>query len=431
MSNRLQVGIDFSCKRADLALLSPDGEPIVMHRAFVNSGPGYTMAKELLLETLKAHSFDGLDVAGEATSYYWLPYFLKLAADPDLAPYDRKLFLLNPRWVHWYKKSYPPDHKNDLKDPFYIGDRMRTMHSTVHWEPDLDALRLRFYTRLRFHLAQDLTREKNRLLAHLFLKASAYAQDAPFADTFGYTSCKVLSQYDQWDDLADLPLDDLADFLHELSGHHLPDPHKNAAKLQDAMHGSFALPQDVQEPLQRILDLGMAHLRFLQEQIAQVDQWITAESQKHPAVHCLDTIPGFGPVFSSGIVAEIGNIDRFLDPPKWDRRRGRYRDRNLRDAEDAVAKIAGLWWPQADSGNFVAEDLHLSKAGNRYLRYYLIQAADGLRKRVPEYREFYDRKYREALKHKHWRAAVLTGRKSVALIVGLLHRNEDWRLQEV
>ena len=174
----------------------------------------------------------------------------------------------------------------------------------------------------------------------------------------------------------------------------------------------------------------MAHLRFLQEQIAQVDQAITCESEKHPGVHCLDTIPGFGPVFSSGIVAEIGNIDRFLAPPKWNPRRSCYRDRNLRDAEDAVAKIAGLWWPCADSGDFVAEDRHLSKAGNAYLRYYIIQAANGLRQRVPEYREFYTRKHREALKFKHWRASVLTARKSVALIVGLLHRNEAWRSQE-
>jgi hypothetical protein len=42
----------------------------------------------------------------------------------------------------------------------------------------------------------------------------------------------------------------------------------------------------------------------------------------------------------------------------------------LRDAEDAVAKTAGLWWPRSSSGEFEAEDRHMAKTGNRYLRYY-------------------------------------------------------------
>ena len=39
--NRLQVGIDFSQKRADFCLLFPDGQPLVAHQAFPNSLPGY------------------------------------------------------------------------------------------------------------------------------------------------------------------------------------------------------------------------------------------------------------------------------------------------------------------------------------------------------------------------------------------------------
>ena len=53
-----------------------------------------------------------------------------------------------------------------------------------------------------------------------------------------------------------------------------------------------------------------------------------------------------------------------------------------------------------------------------------------LRKHIPEYRDFYARKYAEATKHKHKRALVLTARKSVGLIVGLLHRNEPYRSKE-
>jgi transposase len=152
--------------------------------------------------------------------------------------------------------------------------------------------------------------------------------------------------------------------------------------------------------------------------------------QAQPTIQKLATIPGIGPVFSSGIGAEIGNLQRFLQAPKWDKRRKRYRQRNLRDAEDAVAKIAGLWWPRADSGDFEAQDRHMAKSGNHYLRYYLIQAANCMRKVIPEYTHFYDRKYHQAAKHHHKRALVLTARKGVGLFVGLLHRNEAYRSKE-
>ena len=135
-------------------------------------------------------------------------------------------------------------------------------------------------------------------------------------------------------------------------------------------------------------------------------------------------------LLGAAIAAEIGSIQRFLQGSKWDKQRKRFRPRNLRDAEDAVAKIAGLWWPRADSGDFVAQDRRLAKSGNRYLRYYFIQAANLLRRFEPEYADFYARKYREAAKHRHKRALVLTARKSVGLIVGLLHRDEPYRSKE-
>ncbi len=50
--NRLQVGIDFSQKRADFCLLFPDGQPLVAHQAFSNSLPGYQKARQLLLDSL-------------------------------------------------------------------------------------------------------------------------------------------------------------------------------------------------------------------------------------------------------------------------------------------------------------------------------------------------------------------------------------------
>ncbi len=75
-------------------------------------------------------------------------------------------------------------------------------------------------------------------------------------------------------------------------------------------------------------------------------------------------------------------------------------------------------------GDFISEDNQISKAGNPYLRYYLGEAANSVRKHIPEYADYYARKYAEVTKHQHKRALALTSRKFVRLVFGLLAKNQ-------
>ena len=43
MPHRLQVGIDFGQKRADLSLLFANGQPLEPHLSFANSSSGYSL----------------------------------------------------------------------------------------------------------------------------------------------------------------------------------------------------------------------------------------------------------------------------------------------------------------------------------------------------------------------------------------------------
>src|SRR5699024_11638611 len=79
-------------------------------------------------------------------------------------------------------------------------------------------------------------------------------------------------------------------------------------------------------------------------------------------------------VFAAGIIAEIGQIERFEDETK-------------------IAKYAGLYWRKHQSGRFTAEDTSLTRNGNQYLRYYLVEAANSVRRHVPEYKDYYAKKY--------------------------------------
>ena len=223
---------------------------------------------------------------------------------------------------------------------------------------------------------------------------------------------------------------ELAEHLDQISGHRLADPLENAHKLQQVATERFLIDDDLAFALQRVLNLVLQHIQFIAAQIKQVEQWIAQEAQSLPEIQYLRGPSGIGPVLASGIAAEIGDLKRFFQGQKWDAKRKRYRPKDLRDVDAAIAKLAGLWWPRSSSGNFEAEDRKLAKSGNRYLRYYLIEAADQLRRWEPAYVSYYHKKFTEVNKFRHKRALVLTARKSIRLFVGLLHRKELFRSKE-
>jgi transposase len=426
----LHIGIDFSRKRADVGLFGPQGQKIVDHRAFANSRSGYEQFQQLVLENVTAYGFEEILVSGEATSTYWMPFFMQLAADPILQDHNLHQYLLNPRWVKWYKKSFPPDHKTDESDPYYIADWTRTRRPTHEWQADISWLRLRFYTRLRFHLVQDLSRSKNFYQAYLFVLNSAYTQYQPFSDVFGVISSQILDQQDDLDWVTEVDPAEVVDFLEQIGGRRLSDPLESAQKLQQVAAERLPIDEGLADVLQEVLNLIMQHIRSTAQLLKQVEERIALEAKSHPEIQILQSIPGIGPVFASGIAAEIGSLERFFQGEKWDRRSKRYRVKDLRDVDAAVAKLAGLWWPRSASGDFEAEDRRLAKSGNRYLRYYLVKAADSLRQRIPAYAAYYAKKYVEVPKHQHKRALVLIARKSIRLYVGLLHRKEPYRSKE-
>ena len=72
----------------------------------------------------------------------------------------------------------------------------------------------------------------------------------------------------------------------------------------------------------------------------------------------------------------------------------------------------------------------MSMRGNRYLRYYLVEAANCVRTHCPEYARYYAAKYAETPRHAHKRALVLTARKLVRLIDVLLREGRIYREPE-
>lgn len=428
---RLVVGIDFAKNHASLGLLRGDGQILEQERSVANSLSGFQQAKHLLLETLQNQHLESLDLAGEATSYYWLPMFAQLAQDPDLAPYHPALFLLNARWVKWFKLGKSPNHKDDQVDPLEIADYVLVHRPRTAWQFEPRWLALRFYTRLRFHLVKSLTREKNLLDVYLFLLHATYSRRRPFSKSLAKTSQNLLTQPELLAKLAQLPLEAASDMLLELSGNRLPEPLDNARRLQQVLSESFPLHEDLGQPLQEGLEMLIETINHLGAQIKAVEARIERLVQDgFPEVAWLDSIPGIGLVLASGLASEIGNLERFSQQERWDKRRKCYRLRKAGELTDAIGKYAGLWWPKNASGQFEAEERRLSREGNAYLRYYIIEAGDCMRRVIPSFATYYQKKHDQAYKHKHKRASVLTGRKALDLIVALLRHRKAYQAKE-
>jgi transposase len=110
-------------------------------------------------------------------------------------------------------------------------------------------------------------------------------------------------------------------------------------------------------------------LRLLDEQIRQVDQELVRRWGQDSRVHHLRSIPGIGVFIAMLLVLELGDIHRF-------------------PSAKHVASYAGLVPRVSDSGERVRRG-HISKEGNRLLRWALVLAATQAARRPGPLRAWY------------------------------------------
>jgi transposase len=425
------LSIDVSLDQLDVALRTNDSGWQWPHRAYSNNQPGFEKLKAKLLAELGQQPAGQLTVVAESTGPYWWPAFYQLAHDADLASYQLQLAVLNPQHVKRFRKALPEQDKSDLLDPQLI-DRYYQAFGVKHFYQFNDRyLPLRFLTRAYARIIHCLAAEKAYLRSLLFIYASDYQRLEPFSDLFGATSLHILDEFDDIQSLADMPLDELTDQLRLFSGNTLSGPHHKAQKLQQLASQSFPLPQPLAASLHAIVQLSIAHIRFLSDNQKTMRRLIEQQLQQLPEANLALQQPGLGPILVAGCLSEIQDTTRFITGDKFDRKLKRQRPRTYRDGQAAVAKLAGLWWPQRDSGRFQADERHLAQERNPYLRFWLVQAAYTLQRYDPDYTAFYWRKFYEVRAHQHKRALILTARKAVRLIFALLHKGQRACLKEV
>ena len=400
--NPLYVGIDVSSKSNVAYLMKPDGSK---HSNFSvpNSRDGSRQLVKRILSAITSESLTDLVIGLEATSVYGDNLVCFLREDGSLAPYNKKIHVLNPKQVNKFKLSYNDLPKNDYVDSFVIADCLR--FGRINKEVYLDDYRytaLKNLTRARFFAVQNLTREKQRFMNQLFKKYSTMTQEKVFSDTFSTTALAVYESFESAEALANMDLHQLTEFIIEKGKNRFPDPDSVAKAIQKAARSSYRLPKTVNDSVNQVLSISISSMRAMESQIKAFDKAIAEQMALIP--NTLTSVKGIGPVYSAGIIAEIGDINRF-------------------STQASLAKYAGLVWSQHQSGDFEAQNTRMIHSGNRYLKYYLCEAALSLVRCDAEYRSFYHRKYKEVNKYQHKRALAFTARKLVRLVFRLLKDN--------
>ena len=398
--NPLFVGIDVSSRNNVAYLMNPDGSK---HSSFSvqNNLGGAKLLSERIVSALSSMQLEHVVIGLEATSIYGDSLVYALREDGRLGRFQRKIHVLNPKQVKKFKEAYPDLPKNDFVDAFVIADHLR--FGRIAREVYMDDYRyqaLRTLTRARFDVIQNLTREKQRFANYLFLKCSGMAQDKDIQNTSA-TTIALMERFETVDDLANANLDELTAFLEE-KGRNFADPATKAKAIKVAARNSYRLPSTVNNSVNQAMSVSIASMRALEKQVKILDKAIEQQFEIIP--NPLTSIPGIGKVYSAGIIAEIGDIHRF-------------------GSQASIAKFAGLVWTQHQSGDFEAEHSQMIKTGNRYLRYYLLEAANSVRRCDFEFRRYYDLKFKEVNRFQHKRALALTARKLVRLVFRLLKDN--------
>jgi transposase len=375
-----------------------------------NNNPGATVLADKLALCLADGKFKRVIIAMESTSVYSTHIACFLSVNASLLPFMPEVYCLNPKTTANYKKSFIDIGKNDPVDAFAIADFARVGRiDSKPWRGS-QFLALQRLTRHRLHLAESIAREKTYMLNNIFLKFSEFAlnkENHPFSNTFGATAEAVLKEFLSTDDIISLPVEDLVSFINDKGHNRFVDPQRTAELLRQAAKNSYRLDKCLYEPLTISIASSFNCISAFEKEIKIIDKAIiNAIKGFNPNEYqCLTSIPGIGFVYAAGIIAEMGTIVNF-------------------DSEASIAKYAGLYWNRPKSGDFEADVTRMSKAGNSYLRYYLIQAANSVKNHIPEYAAFYNKKFSEATTHHHTRAIALSARKLIRLIFGLLGKNQ-------
>ena len=415
MPNCLFIGVDIGSKGNQFCVMNFD-QHVFFNLKFPNNPEGNDIVINKIKDIEDKFFFEKVIITMESTGLYSFHPACYLSSNEYLNNFHTEVYQINACDFDKYKNSFHDLEKEDGIDAYILADYARVGRTKSLFPfRGSQYIALQRLTRQRYHICKELIREKSYVLTNLYLSFSGFItlnkNELPFSDMFGTTSSAFFEEFVSPDQIAESSVEELIDFISVKGKNHTKNPESKASALQKAIRSSYRLEQTAYEPINIAIASSLNTIKFYQEQLKNIDKAIlkTVLGLDSNVYNILLSIRGIGKVYAAGIMAEVGNIDRFSHNSK-------------------LAKYAGLYWKRNQSGEFDSQDKKFSKKSNKYLRYYLTEAtASCVRQGFPFIKDFYDIKYKEVTKHQHKRALVLSARKLERLIFGLLRKNQYYK----
>ncbi len=355
-------GIDIAKRKHDAAILDQEGNLQDKFLKITNTASGF----EEILSKLQALDQNVL-IGMEATGHYWLALFEALSA----AGY--KIVVLNPLQIAAYRRSGIRKVKNDRKDAWWVADYLRiaNLSPTDRQLPVL--LKLRELSRFRYSLMDHVGDLKRKIISILDRVFPEY--ETLFSSVFIKTSRSLLKEAATAQEIADFDLSELTALLQSNSRGRFG--LEKANHIQDLARQSIGVGF-LQDAIQIEMACLLEQLDLLLAQIAHLDDAIAEIMDRIP--QHITSIPGIGAVTGAAILAEIGDVNRF-------------------ESSEKIVAYAGIDPSVYETGQFKADQAHMSKRGSPYLRRAIWQAASMAARYDPELKVYYEAKRQEGKHH--------------------------------
>jgi len=353
------AGIDVGKERLSVCVMvGPlEGEPQVSRRQFLTMHADLERLRGWLMQQQVTH------VVMESTGSYWKPVYNVLEGSV-------KVYLANPQEVKNRR-----GHKTDDKDGWWLAHLLR--HAMIHpsFIPPRPIRELRDLTRRRKRLLGNATSEKNRV--QKVLEDANVKLGNVLSDVFGVSGQLMLEALLKGKakpaEVAALAKRrakrKIPEIIAALEGHQMSDHHR------------------------RMIRYSMAHLRFLEEQLEELDHDIAVQIESaglEKAWEMLRSLPGVEQTSAATILAETGS------------------DMSQFGSEKQFSSWAGVC-PGNNTSAGKSKSSHTTR-GNPWLRGALTECAWAAASKKGCF-----------LKEKFWRIAARHGGKKPPAVVAVAH----------
>lgn len=330
MQNCLFIGVDVALKGNQFCVMNFD-QHVYFNLKFPNNPEGNEMVIDKIKDIESKFFFEKVIIVMESTGMYSFHPACYLSSNEYLNNFHTEVYQINACDFDKYKKNFHDLEKEDGIDAYVLADYARVDRTkSLYPFKGSQYIALQRLTRQRYHVCKNLIREKSYILSNLYLSFSGLVsldkKELPFSDLFGATSSAFLEEFVSPDEIAESSIEELIEFITLKSKNHASDLDDKVKALNKAMHASYRLDQVAYEPINIAIASSLNTIKFYQQQLKYLDKAIlsTALGLDSNVYNILLSIRGIGKVYAAGIMAEIGNIDRFPHNSKLAKYAGLY-----------------------------------------------------------------------------------------------------------